>query len=176
MLVMLVPMCLLLGQLAVWYQAQPLPVGSDAIVTAHLALGDIDLSADAQLESSPAFDFRAGPVRVPGKQLVCWRILAMQPGLHELTVTVDSQAFTKEVAIGEGFQPVSPVRPGWNWSDVLLNPRERPFAPNSAVQSIEVTYPERASWTSGSDSWLIYWFLVSLLAAFAARPLLKVNL
>ncbi|MBL8848184.1 MAG: hypothetical protein JNG89_00790, partial [Planctomycetaceae bacterium] len=38
MLIMFVPMCLLLGQLAVWYQARPLPVGSEAVVTAQLGV------------------------------------------------------------------------------------------------------------------------------------------
>jgi len=176
MLIMFVPMCLLLGQLAVWYQARPLPVGSEAVVTAHLVMGDIDYLSGARLETSPAFDLRAGPVRVNGKEMVCWRIQAMQPGLHELTVTVDGQPFTKEVAIGDDYLPVSEIRPDWDWSDALLHPRERPFAADSAVQSIEVAYPPRASWTSGTDYWVIYWFAVSLAAAFAARPLLKVNL
>lgn len=176
MLVMLVPMGLLLGQLAVWYQARPLPVGDEAVITAHLVIGDVDYLSEARLETSPAFDLRAGPVRVPSRNMVCWRIQAMQPGLHELTVTVDGQSFTKEVAMGEGYLPVSELRPGWNWTDALLHPRERPFAAASPVQSIEIAYPPRASWTSGTDYWVIYWFAVSLVAAFAARPLLKVHL
>ena len=176
MLIMLAPMCLLLGQLAVWYQARALPVGSETVVTAHLVMGDIDYLSEARLETSPAFDLRAGPVHIGGRDMICWRIQAMQPGVHELTLTIDGQSFTKEVSIGEGFLPVSSVRPAWNWSDARLNPRERPFPNESPVQSIEVAYPPRASWTSGTDHWVIYWFAVSLIAAFAARPLLKVNI
>jgi hypothetical protein len=175
MLVMMAPMALLLGQLAVWYQARPLAVGDEAVVTVHWREGTGD-AMDARLETAPAYDHRAGPVRVPDKQLTCWRIQAMQPGVHQLTIYVADEAFTKELAVGEGFLPVSPIRPAWKWSDALLYPRERPFGAESAVQSIEVSYPQRDSWTSGTDSWLIYWFGISLLAAFAARPLLKVNL
>jgi hypothetical protein len=91
-------------------------------------------------------------------------------------ITVDGQAYPKELAVGDGFMPVSLVRPSWNWSDALLNPRESPFGPSSNVGSIEVTYPTRSGWASGTDNWLIYWFVVSLVAAFAVRPLLKVNI
>src|SRR5262249_51834361 len=36
MLVMVVPVCLILGQLALWYQARPLQVGEDAVLTVRL--------------------------------------------------------------------------------------------------------------------------------------------
>ena len=70
---------------------------------------------------------------------------------------------------------VSAQRPGWSWSDALLHPWERPFGPESPVRSIEIEYPERASWTSGTDSWVIYWFAVSMIAALCFRRLLHVN-
>ena len=71
--------------------------------------------------------------------------------------------------------------------------------PDSAVQSIEIDYPERTSLTDGTESWallwfvwsmkaagwlgglvglpawLVYWFVVSLVAAFCFRRVLKVN-
>ena len=174
MLVMLIPMTLLLGQLAQWYEARPVPVGDETIITAQWKPGSTP--PDLQLAGSPAFDFRAGPVRLLDKHQTCWRILAMQPGLHELAVTAEGQSFTKELAIGDGYLPVSPLRPTRQWSDVLLYPRERPFAADSVVQSIAIVYPERDSWTAGTFWWLVYFFVVSLVAAFVARPLLKVNI
>lgn len=176
MLVMLVPMCLLLGQLAVWYQARPLSVGEEAVVTVHWHSDDGTVPKNAHLETSPAVDARAGPVRVPAQQMTCWRIQAMQPGLHDLTVSIDGRSFTKEVSIGEGFSPVSLVRPAWNWTDALLHPRERPFAADSIVRSIEIAYPDRDSWTAGTFWWMVYFFTASLASAYAARPLLKVNI
>ena len=65
---------------------------------------------------------------------------------------------------------------GGNWSEMLMHPRETPFAPDSVVQSIEIDYPQRAAWTSGSDYWLIYWFVASMVAALCIRPLLRVNI
>jgi hypothetical protein len=176
MLVMLVPMSLLLGQLALWYQARPLRAGEEAVVTVELAesaggaLGEVKLSPSAGVAGV------VGPVRVPAKSMVCWDIRAGAPGLHDLSFEIGGQSFHKELRVGDGFVPTSLKRPPRVWSEMLLHPRERPFPADSPVQSIDIVYPERASLTAGTDSWLVYWFIVSLVAAFAARPLLKVQI
>jgi hypothetical protein len=40
---------------------------------------------------------------------------------------------------------------------------------------IEIEYPRRFSWTSGTDSWVIYFFIVSMIAAMVFRRLLNVK-
>jgi hypothetical protein len=132
--------------------------------------------ADVALLPSSAITTVVGPVRVPAKNMVCWKVVASEAGSHPLAFESAGQSYTKELAVGDAFMPTSLVRPSWSWSDALVHPREKPFAVDSTVQSIEVAYPERASWTSGTDWWLVYWFVVSMIAAFAARPLLHVNL
>ena len=42
---------------------------------------------------------------------------------------------------------VSAERPGWSWSDILMQPAEPPFGPDSPVRSIRIDYPGRDSWT-----------------------------
>jgi hypothetical protein len=56
-----------------------------------------------------------------------------------------------------------------------MYPAEQPFPPESPVRSIEISYPSRASWTSGTDRWVLYWFAVSLIAAFCFRRAIGVN-
>jgi hypothetical protein len=175
MLVMIVPVVLLLGQLALWYQARPLHVGEDAVVTMAL-----DGTSDApwpevRLRPTAAAEVAAGPVRVRSKREVCWRIEARENGGHELVFDVDGQSCQKQLAVGDGFMRVSTVRPGWDWSEILLNPGEGPFRPGSPVRSIAIDYPRRSSWTSGSDSWVIYWFAVSMVAALCFRRALGVH-
>jgi hypothetical protein len=82
----------------------------------------------------------------------------------------------KELAVGNGFMRVSQRRPEWDFSEALLHPAETLFPPGSVVQSIDVQYESRPSWTSGSDYWLIYWFCLSLIAGFLFRGVFKVNL
>jgi hypothetical protein len=176
MLVMLAPMCLLLGQLAAWYQARPLQVGEDTVVTLRMADSSPEVMSDIQLVPSDAIETNVGPVRVPARQMVCWNVRARQAGYHQLTFRAGDATFEKELAVGDGLMRVSPQRPGWSWADALLYPREAPFAAESPVQAIELDYPPRQSWTAGTRSWLIYWFTASMVAAFVARPLLKVNI
>jgi hypothetical protein len=175
MVVMLVPVTLILGQLSLWYQQRPLAVGEDAVVT--LALGGAAGAPFPTVSLAPtdAAESAIGPVRVFSKREVCWNITARAPGHHELEFRVGDTTIHKELAIGAGFMRVSARRPAWNWSEILLHPAERPFPPDSPVRSIEISYPMRTSWTSGSDHWVIYWFIVSLVAAFCFRRVLGVN-
>lgn len=176
LLVMVAPTVLLLGQLGLWYQARPLRVGEDAIVTVQLAQHASEVLETLAMVPTAAVSVVTGPVRVQAKNMVCWNIRTKERGQYRLQFSSGSDIFEKELAVGDHFMPTSIKRPDWNWSDALLHPRERPFEPDSPVQSIEIAYPERSSWTSGTNSWVIYWFAVSMLSAFLVRPLLKVHI
>jgi hypothetical protein len=176
MLVMLVPVILLLGQLSLWYQAQPLRVGDETVITLKLnGLAESPMPA-IELAANPAIEDTSGPVRVASQREVCWSIVAREKGYHRLQFRIGEQTYEKELAVGNGFMRVSPLRPGWDWSDALLNPHEKPFSRDSLVRSIEIEYPTRPSWASGTDTWVIYWFVVSLVAGFMLRHRLGVNL
>lgn len=174
MLVMTVPVVLILGQLSLWYQQRPLRVGEDAVVTLKLNGAESPLP-EVYLEPAAAIETMIGPVRIHSRREVCWNITARQNGCHRLVFRVGEQVVEKELAVGDGFMRVSVQRPGWVWSDALLHPWEKPFGPDSPVQSITIDYPARSSWTSGTDSWLVYWFIASMVAAFCFRRVLNVN-
>jgi hypothetical protein len=176
MCVMLVPVTLVLGQLAAWYQARPLAVGEETVVT--LSLADLASSArtDVCLKPIPAIETTVGPVRVLSKREVSWNIKAREPGYHVLAFRVGDASFEKELAIGHRYMRVSMQRPAWRWTEALLFPTEPPFARGSPVQSIEIAYPERDSWTSGTDWWVIYWLVVSMIAALCFRRAFNVHI
>jgi hypothetical protein len=182
MLVMAVPVLLLLGQLALWYQSRPLHIGEDAVVSLKLN-GDSQSSWPAvQLSPTKVVEIATGPVRISSQRELCWKITARENGYHHLVFQVDGKPVDKELAIGDGFMRVSTQRPRWLW-DTLLNPAEPPFGPDGPVQSIEIEYPQRSSWTSGTQpellgmpAWVAYWLVVSMIAAFAFRGLFKVSI
>jgi uncharacterized membrane protein (DUF106 family) len=176
MLVMIIPVSLLLGQMGLWYQYQPLQLGQESIVTMKLN-GNIGSPwPDVSLEPMPAAEVTIGQVRVVSKREICWKIKVRESGYHSLVFQVDEQTIKKELAIGDGFMRVSAQRPGWHFTDILLHPRERPFGPDSIVQAISIDYPDRISRTSGTDWWLIYFFVTSLVFAFIFKPFLKVRI
>lgn len=180
LLVMVVPVLLILGQLSLWYQARPLAVGEDAIVTLKLGPAADASWPDVQLAPADAVDVTIGPVRARAKREVCWKISARQAGAHRLAFHVadasGEQTAEKELAIGDRLMRVSALKPDWSWSDTLLYPAEEPFTPNSAIQSIAIDYPQRTSWTSGTDAWVIYWCAVSMVAGLALRRVFNVNM
>jgi uncharacterized membrane protein (DUF106 family) len=176
MLVMIVPVSLLLAQMGLWYQSRPLLPGEETMVTVKLN-GNIETPwPTVSMEPTPAAEVTIGPVRVFSKHQIYWKIKAIENGSHHIIFQVDGQQFGKELTIGDGFMRISDERPGWRWSDILLHPSEKPFGPDSAVQSISINYPDRLSRTSGTDWWLVYFFVASLVFALIFKPFLKVRI
>jgi hypothetical protein len=173
--VMVLPVTLILGQLSLWYQQRPLRVGEEAVVTVALNGQPGDPFPEVRLEPTSAVATVVERVRVFSKREVCWALEARESGYHRLTFQVGGQAVDKEVAVGDGFMRVSARRPARVWSEVLMYPQEKPFEPGSPVRSIDIRYPARPSWTSGTDRWVVYWFAVSLVVAFCFRRALRVN-
>jgi len=176
LLVMIVPVSLLLGQMGQWYQYRPLPAGEETVVSMKLN-GEIDSPMpDVKIASIAEMQVVTGPVRVLSEREIYWQIKAGENGRHRIIFAVGDRRIEKELVIGDGFMRVSAKRPGWSWSDILLYPLEKPFGPDSPVQSVSINYPDRISHTSGTDWWLIYFFIASMVFALLFKPFLKVKI
>jgi len=176
LLVVIVPICLIMAQMALWYQARPLLPGEEALVVMQLN-GNIESAwPDVSIASMPAADVTIDQTRDYSERQIYWKIKARQNGLNNIVFLVAGQQVEKELAIGEGFMRVSLERPGWHWFDILENPSEKPFEPDSVVQSISIEYPDRLSRTSGTGWWLIYFFAASMVFAFIFKPFLNVKI
>jgi uncharacterized membrane protein (DUF106 family) len=147
MLVMIVPVSLLLGQMSLWYQSRPLRGGEEALVVMALN-GDMESAwPEVSIKSTGGAEVTTGPVQVLSERQIYWKIKAVEDGYSEIDFGVDGQ-----------------------------HPWERPFGPDSAVKSISIDYPERLSRTSGTDWWIGYFFVVSMVFAFIFKPFLKVRI
>jgi hypothetical protein len=176
LLVMIVPVCLLLSQMGLWYEFRPLRPGEEALVTMKIN-GESDSPwPNVSIEPKPETEITIGPVRVLSKREIYWKIKAVKNGFSSIVFNIDNQQIEKELVIGDGFMRISPERPGWQWADILLYPWEKPFGPDSTVQSITIDYPKRISITSGSFWWIIYFFVISVMFALIFMPVLKVRM
>ena len=175
-LVMLLPFSLVLGQMGVWYQARALDVNEQAVIVMQLSESENSLLPPVVWLSTDAVEVVAGPVRVPSKQQVYWKIKAIQPGVHQLQFDVGNFRVSKELSIGSGFMPVSMKRPSMHIGDLILYPAEKPFGKDSLVQSIEIGYPDRVAPVTGSGNWVISLFVISMIAALAVKPIVGVKL
>lgn len=176
MLVVTVPICLILAQMGLWYQARPLQPGEEALVVMKLN-GNVDSAwPNVSIACMPAAEVTIEQTRVFSKRQIYWKIKARENGLNNIVFQVDNEQVEKELAIGNGFMRVSLHRPGWHWFDILEHPSEKPFGPDSIVQSISIKYPDRLSRTSGTGWWVAYFFVASMVFAFVAKPFLKVRI
>jgi hypothetical protein len=173
--IMILPVTLILGQLSLWYQQRPLAVGEEAVVTVKLN-GEVGAPLpEVSLRDEDGVETVVGPVRVFSQREVCWNLRGAASGYHRLVFQVGEQTVEKEMAIGDGFMRVSARRPERAWLDVLAYPAEQPFGLDSPVRSIAIDYPSRSSWTSGTDVWVVYWFIVSMIAALCFRGVFNVK-
>jgi hypothetical protein len=175
MAVMAVPVVLLLGQLSLWSLARPARVGEETVVTLNLVKSDSTAAPKVELQPSDAFAVKLGPVRIESESAVAWTLEPKTAGYHDLVFRVGEVEITKQLAVGDGVMRVSILRPDWDWSEALMHPAETPFRPTATVQAIAIQYPDRQGWTSGTHSWLVYWFAASMVAAFCLRGPLGVN-
>ena len=93
-----------------------------------------------------------------------------------MVFNVSGKEFTKQLVVGDQFVRLNPIRPGANIGLMLMYPDEEPFAADSPVKSISLKYPDRISYSSGTDWWIVYFFIMSLIAALIAKPILKVRI
>ena len=176
MLVMIVPVILIMAQMSLWYQARPLLPGDEPVIV-RLKLNDnLDTLPQVFLESLPAARTMVGPVRVFTKKEIFWKIKPVEDGNYNLIFHIGDRRYEKQLAVGEGFMRLSPKRPGADFADILLYPLEKPFTSDSLVHSISINYPERDSRINGTDWWIVYFFVVSMIFAFMFKPFLKVRI
>ena len=179
MMVILLPSILLLVHLAVWYEHRPLSPGETAIVELQLA----DKAWNARQEFTPELSTQLSLETVPLRDLknksVLWRVRVDEVGPSSIQWNINSQVVKKTVALSDEpdvLLPVSVRRAGTGWMDRLLHPVEEAFDSASPVRGISIQHSNRSTPLFG---WNIPWWLtvllVSILAAFLAGPILKVQ-
>ena len=171
-LIVLPPMLLGLAQMGVRHQWRPLRPGESSLLKVRFADG-VDLSVDPGLEPGSGLTVEAGPV--PGGGEVIWRVRAGDVGRHLVHVEWDGSTVDKEVVVGDGFQRVNAIRANHRWTTMLLHPTESSLPANSPIESIEIVYPHVDSWITGADYWVVYFFIVSMVAALMLKPVFKVQ-
>ena len=166
------PMLLGLAQMGIRHQWRPLLPGEQTLIHVRLEK-ELASTPDITLEAPPEVEVEVGPI--PGGGELVWRVRGVEPGRHILRFRMGQQVVEKELVVGIGFERVSAVRTGRDWSTQLLHPVESPLPSNTPIRTIEITYPSVDSIVCGANYWVIYLFVVSMITALVFRPLFKVR-
>ena len=174
MLVLLIPILFLLVQLNYSFGFRPLLPREAALVKATFA--DPSLLGDVHLEVPSGVEVETPAVRIPSLGEATWRIRLKEPGRYAMKLHVGGQTVEKDVQGGTGWGPVSPLRSS-SFTDVLLYHGEAPLPESIRVSSIEVVYPPLPLKVFGWQvHWLVFFFVASVLAAFACKGPMGVKL
>lgn len=176
MLVLVFPVCLVLAQMASWYQARPFRPGNDQVTVQIIMNNSNGGVPQVALDPLPAARLIAGPVRVLSKGEVYFRLEPVENGYHTLVFHIGGGRYEKRIAVGDGFMRLSPRRPGPQPKDILMYPLEKPFLSGDPVRSINISYPSRDSKIYGTDWWLVYFFLTSMVCALLCKSFLHVRI
>jgi uncharacterized membrane protein (DUF106 family) len=167
MLWVIVPLVLLIAQLQFLYGYAALQPGERTLLKVQLrdaALGDVSLEAPPELRlDTPA-------VRLPGAKEVVWRLRPTVAGEYDVRVRVGSESYTKRVQVAGGVVRRSPVRLEGGLVNQVLYPSEPSLPDDAPVTAITVAYAEQDLDVYGfSLNWMVWYFALSLIFAFALR-------
>lgn len=143
-----IPVTLLLIQGAAWFGHRPYRVGEPIIIEVNLTAGRSVLDTSVNLKTAECLTLTAGPVRIPGRNELCYRLIGTQPGDGWVDLTVDGHTIRKQVAIGERLERLSSERAQDHHGNSLLRPGEEPLSANSPVARVATPYPQR-TWSWG---------------------------
>jgi hypothetical protein len=179
MLVMLVPLFLVLTQLALRYEFRPLLPGETAVLAMHLKPEAWKTFQDLRMQTSAGVTQEAGSLRDAKNETLYWRIRVNGEESERLRWDLGDQTIEKELSIAshaDVLQPTNPIRPGTGFWDRVFYPGEPGLAADSPVASIEVHHTRRMTPILGVDiPWWATFFLVSMLVAFVAGKIIGVQ-
>jgi len=176
MLFLIVPMAIILIQIAARYEHRPLRVGESTIVTLTVDKQKAVNLYDVELELPDAFSLDIPPVRVMQLRQINWRITAKKPGIYDLIFKSNNREVKKRIQIENGLKPVSPSVAQDQIAVTLLNPAESSLPAESFASAISVIYPEREFHFLGFNfHWLIAFFIFSMVSAFSFKSFLGVE-
>ena len=179
MLVMIVPLLLILTQLAMRYEFRPLVEDEQAVVALHIKPDTWKESRNITLDSADGFVVETESLRDEKNFTIYWRLRA---GSHEsklLQWNIGDQTISKLLPMSttpNALQVSNPKRPGVSRWDQVLYPAESSLPADSPVESIDIQLTRRDTPILG---WRVPWwatfFLVSMLVAFVAGKFMGVQ-
>jgi hypothetical protein len=184
---MIVPLVLVIAQLQFHYGYHGPEPGETTLVKVRLKEGwkrDPSLAAAAAsvkpeigLETTPGIHVETPAVWIPAQNECAWRVAVEEWGEHEIRVTLGGETYVKTARVSPTLARLSPFRLQRGFVNQLLYPAEDPLPASSPLESITFDYPDADVSILGLDlHWMIVFFVLSIVFAFALRGLFGVTI
>ncbi len=175
-LIMMVPFVLVMAQIGLRFEMQPARVGDVIRVTATIKKGNTNEPIGCVLQLPEGLHADANdPCRAEAIRTIDWRLTPERAGTYNLHFVAGQDHVNMPLIIGDGMPRISKLR-GGPWLDRLLYSAESSIPASSFVESIVIHYPTRHTPIFGFNvHWLITLFVLSIVFALIAKPMLKVH-
>jgi len=177
------PFVLVIAQLQFHYGYQGLEIGEPTLLKVVLPNGENDASWEEAprpglaLRAPDGIRVETPGLWIPSRREMDWRIRAGSPGDHTVEVVLDGQSYSKTVTVSNEVTLRSPSRLSRGFLNQLLYPAEAPLPAESPIRSISVAYPEASVSVLGWPlHWMIVYFVLAIVFAFALRNVFKVQM
>jgi uncharacterized membrane protein (DUF106 family) len=174
------PLVLVIAQLQFHYGYQGLSPTEATLLQVDLKPQTVSpgVRPRARLELPPGIGAETGDVWIPAESQLAWRLAPEREGDYEVGVSIDgSPVVTKTVRVTDRTVRLSPIRVGPDFLSQLIYPAEPPLPAEGPIQAIHVDYPDREISVLGFGMhWLIPFFVLSIVFAFALRGWMKVTI
>ncbi len=179
MLVMIVPLFLLLTQLAMRYEYRPLARGERAVVAMHVKPDRWNEARDIVLRPGVQFEIETESLRDERNSAIFWRIRADGDESDLLEWQFESELLTKVLPISSqnnDLLSATPIRSGNAFWARAFYPAEPPLPADSPVSLIELQLRPRETLILGWNiPWWATFFIVAMVVALIAGKCLGVQ-
>jgi uncharacterized membrane protein (DUF106 family) len=174
MLVMFVPVVLILIQLGIRYDRRPLRPGESAIVKLKFS-EPIDKLA-VSVEPGGGLQLETPLLHIPEEREIDVRVGALEEGEHQLTIVSDNRPLAIPLIVSDGVQRLYSEYRKVSFSSTFLAPGQQPLPSDSQIESIKIVLPKQDLIILGLNiHWLLFFFIVSLVAGYSLKGLFKVE-
>ncbi len=164
-LVLGLPMLILFAHFDSVYGHRPLQVGESALFTVNTTLPSQDLT----LTASGALEVDSVAVGSAVSRQVFWRLRAVEEGSGQVSLETPHGSVEMAAVVGSGMHYTSSSRSGELWHKFLFSPGEASFSLQS-VDRLSIGYPPRSIGFGALETHWVVWFLViSILAAYLLK-------
>lgn len=175
LLYVIIPITLLIVQVDRYLGSAPVPVNTPFLMTVEA--GNSDTLNALSLDLPPEVTMTAPPVHIPAENVVVWRLQAEKTGHYEVKVSAGAQSATKKVCAGTDLARISPVRLRGQFWDRMLSSAEPAISADSPIEAISVNYPDRNIDIAGYEiNWIVLFFVLSMIAGFAFKEILGIQI
>ncbi len=174
------PLFLVVAQMQFHYAYGGFEPGDQTLLTVALAdTGQSDSQRPLiELEAPEGILVETPGVWVPSRNEMTWRLGIETEGDYEVLVQLGDATYAKSLrAAGDRIVRRSPIKVGAGILDQLIFPAESPLGSEAGLHSIELSYPDRDIEYFGYGAhWMVWFFALSMIFAFALRNRLGVTI